>query len=241
MSRRLASLVVALVVITVSGCKKAVPEIDLAAEQPRVTLLQVQRDPSEVRAAIIGGIQGKGWVTESETGPEIIARLNHKGATVRVSIVYDATRFTVKGLEATDAKPKSYEGWVSNLEQDIAKRLRAPAPVVVQPAPAQVGATPAPTLVVFDREQKFENVKGAIQRALSQHSWVLEADEPAGLIARLNHKKGLVRVRITSTTQQATIAYVSSEGLSIDPATGVSDDYEKWMRNLVEAIRQNTR
>lgn len=239
MSRHIASLVVALVALTVSGCKKAVPEIDLASEQPRVTLLQVQRDPTDVRAAIIGGIQGKGWVTENENGPEIIARLSHKGATVRVSIQYDATRFTVKGLEATDAKAKQYEGWVSNLEQDIARRLKTPAPVVSSPAP--IGATPSPTLVVFDREQKFENVKGAIQRALSSHSWVLEADEADGLIARLNHKKGLVRVRITSTTQQATITYLSSEGLSIDPGTGVSDDYEKWMRNLVDAIRTNTR
>lgn len=33
----------------------------------------------------------------------------------------------------------------------------------------------------------------------------------------------------------------SSEGLSFDPQTGVSDDYEKWMRDLVDAIRNNTR
>ncbi len=226
-------------VIAVSGCRKAAPEVDLSAEQPRVTLLQVERDPADVRTAIVAGLQGKGWVTESENGPEIIGRLSHKGATVRVSIVYDATRFTMKGLEATNADRK-YEGWLNGLEQDIAKRLRpgTPAPVA---APTPVGATPAPTLVVFDREQRFENVKGAVQRALSSHSWVLEADDASGLLARLNHKKGLVRIRITSTTQQATITYVSSEGLAIDSATGISDEYEKWMRNLVEAIRNNTR
>lgn len=60
-------------------------------------------------------------------------------------------------------------------------------------------------------------------------------------MARLNHRKGLLRVRITSTTHQATIVYDSSEGLSFDAQTGVSDDYEKWMRKLVEAIRANTR
>ncbi len=241
MSCRFASLVFALVLAVAPGCKKAVPDVDLAGEQPRVTLLQQQRDPAEVRSAIIGALQGKGWITESENGPEVLARLSHKGATVRLSIVYDATRFTIKGLEAT-AAGKRYEGWVGSLEQDITKRLRpvaAPAPIISAPAP--VGATPSPTLVVFDREQKFENVKGAIQRALSAHSWVLEGDEPSGLVARLNHKKGLVRVRITSTTQQATIAYLSSEGLSIDPSNGRSDDYEKWMRNLVDAIRNNTK
>lgn len=241
MSGRIASLVFALVLALAPGCKKAVPEVDLAAEQPRVTLLQTQRDPAEVRSAVIGALQGKGWVTESETGPEVLARLSHKGATVRVSIVYDATRFTIKGLEASGAG-KRYEGWVGNLEQDITKRLKpvaVAAPIISAPAP--VGATPAPTLVVFDREQKFENVKGSLQRALSTHSWVIEADEASGLVARLNHKKGLVRVRITSTTQQATIAYVSSEGLSIDPSTGISADYEKWMRNLVDAIRNNTK
>lgn len=238
MSGRLVSLMVALFIVSVSGCRKAAPEIDLSAEQPRVTLLQVQRDPAEVRQAIIASLQGKGWVTESENGPEIIGRLSHKGATVRVSIVYDATRFTMKGLEATNADRK-YEGWLNGLEQDIAKRLRTPA--VVPAAAPVVTATPAPTLVVFDREQKIENVKGAIQRALSAHSWVLEADQPTGLVARLNHRKGLLRVRITSTTQQATIIYENSEGIAFDPQTGVSDDYEKWMRNLVEAIRANTR
>ncbi len=47
-------------------------------------------------------------------------------------------------------------------------------------------------------------------------------------------------MQLTYTNAQATISYVNSEGLDIDRSTGRSDDYEKWMRNLVESIRNNT-
>ena len=236
---RLVSIALAVVLVSAVGCRKAVPDVDLSAAQPRVTLLQAERDPAEVRSAILDALKGKGWVTEGWNGPEILARLNHRGATVRLSIVGESTRFVVTGLEAT-AAGKNYERWVGGLEADISKRLE-PAVATPPPPPPVPSATPSPTLAVFEREQKAEDVKGALQRALATHSWVLEADQPEGLIARLNHKRGLVRVRITSTPQQATITYFDSEGLSIDPGTGRSDDYEKWMRNLVDAIRANTR
>ncbi|MGA9525152.1 MAG: hypothetical protein WBV82_27070 [Myxococcaceae bacterium] len=238
MFSRFVPISLAVVLVSAAGCRRAVPDVDLSAAQPRVTVLQDERDPAEVRSAIVSALQDKGWVVEGSNGPEILARLNHKGATVRLSIVAESTRFVVTGLEAT-AAGKNYERWVRGLEGEINNRLK---PAVVVPPPLPVAAlTPSPTLVVFEREQRAEDVKGALQRALSTHSWVLEADQPEGLTARLNHKRALVRVRINSTTQQATITYLSSEGLSIDPDTGRSDDYEKWMRNLVDAIRAHTK
>jgi hypothetical protein len=42
------------------GCgKKAVPEADLSASEPRVVLLPEQHDPAEVHAAIIGAMQSR--------------------------------------------------------------------------------------------------------------------------------------------------------------------------------------
>ena len=129
---------------------------------------------------------------------------------------------------------------MANLESSIRDGLKRPAPVavVVAPPPAVL---PAPTMAVFEVKQKPDAVKVALQRALSQHSWVIEQEEgPGALVARINHRKGLVRVRITWDLGQATISYLESQGLDLD-TSGRSAEYEKWMRNLVEAIRANTR
>ena len=232
--------VVVVGVLLCVGCgKKGGTDADLSASEPRVVLLPEQHDPAEVRAAIIGAMQSRGWVAEQENPADIMARLSHKGASVRVDLTYGPDRVTIKGLSAEGAG-KNYEKWVGNLESSIRELLKKPAPpaVVVAPVPA---APPPPTMAVFDAKQKPEAVKVALQRALSQHSWVIEQEEgPGSLVVRLNHRKGLVRVRITWDVGQATITYVDSQGLDIDPA-GRSAEYEKWMRNLVDAIRANTK
>lgn len=231
--------VVVVGVLLCVGCgKKGGTDADLSASEPRVVLLPEQHDPAEVRAAIIGAMQSRGWVAEQENPADIMARLSHKGASVRVDLTYGPDRVTIKGLSAEGAG-KNYEKWVGNLESSIRELLKKPAPpaVVVAPVPA---APPPPTMAVFDAKQKPEAVKVALQRALSQHSWVIEKDEGGAIIARLNHRKGLVRVRISYDATQATITYVESQELSFDGG-GRSDEYEKWMRNLVDSIRGNTR
>lgn len=223
----------------ITGCKKAVPDVDLSSAEPRMVLLTEQREVSEVRAAVISAMLSRGWVTEGETGNEITARLTHKGATVRLALTVAADRVTIKGLVAESAG-KNYERWVSNLEDSIREALKKPEP----PAPAAApppAVKPPPTVAVFETAQKPGQVKTVLQRALTQHNWVIEQEEPSGaLVARLNHRKGLVRVRITVEATQATITYVDSQELNID-ASGRSDEYEKWMRNLVDSIRANTK
>lgn len=230
---RLACSVLVMVVLT-AGCKKAVPEVDLSTAEPRVLLLPEQHEPTEVRAAIITAMQTRGWVAEGENPASIIARLSHKGATIKVDLNYASDRVTIKGLVAENAG-KGYEKWVANLEASIRDALKKP----VVAAPAAV-VQPAPTMAVYERKQEPDAVKVALQRALSQHSWVIESEDATGLLARLNHRKGMVRVRIVADVSQATISYVDSQELSFD-AAGRSDEYEKWMRNLVDSIRTNTR
>lgn len=230
--------------ISVLGCGKRVPEIDLANEEPRVVLLPEQHDPVEVRAAIISAMTARNWVAEQENGTSIVGRLSHRGAVVRVDIQYATDRVTLKGLQA-DHAGKNYEKWLANLEASIRDALKRPAPaaapVPAPPPPAAAAATPPPTLAIFTVPQKADKVKVMLQRALAQHSWVIEQETATGeIIARLNHRKGLVRVRISADNTQATITYVESQELNID-ASGRSDDYEKWMRNLVDSIRSATR
>jgi hypothetical protein len=236
MSARLA-LALAVMTVLSLGCKKSVPDVDLSTAEPRVLLLTEQHDPSEVRGAIINAMQSRGWVAEGEGPANVVARLSHKGATIKVDMTYAGDRVTIKGLVAENAG-KGYEKWVGNLEASIRDGLKKPEPVVVAPPPVVV--KPAPTMAVFERKQQADGVKVAVQRALSQHSWVIESEDAAGLVARLNHRKGMVRVRIVYDVSQATISYVDSQDLNFDGG-GRSDEYEKWMRNLVDSLRSNTR
>ena len=236
LSRVLASAGLMIVMLTV-GCAKSVPEVDLSASEPRVLLLPEQHDPAEVRGAIITGMRARGWVAEGENPASIVARLSHKGATIKVNLTYASDRVTIQGLVSENAG-KGYEKWVANLEASIHDALKTPEVVVVAPRPPAV--KPAPTMVVFERKQQPDAVKIALQRALSQHSWVIEGEDANGITARLNHRKGMLRVKISADVSQATISYVDSQELSFD-GSGRSDEYEKWMRNLVDAIRGNTR
>lgn len=235
---RLVRVVAVLAVLSSLGCRKSVPDVDLTTAAPRVLLLTAQHDPAEVRAAIISAMQTRGWQAENENPGDIVARLSHKNATIRVDLIYAPDRVTFRGLSAEGAG-KNYEKWVGNLEASIREALKRPEPGVVAPPPPPA-VTPPPTMAMFEAKQQNDAVKVALQRALSQHSWVIEKDEGSALIARLNHRKGLVRVRISWEPTQATITYVESQDLDFD-AGGRSAEYEKWMRNLVDAIRSNTR
>jgi hypothetical protein len=225
----------AVLVVLACGCSRRAPDVDLSTTEPRILLLPELHDPIEVRAAIVAAMQARGWVAEQESPTNITARLSHKGATIRVDLVYAGDRVTIRGLAAENAG-RGYEKWVGNLESSIRDGLRQAEPVV-QTSPNIV--KPAPTMAVFDRKQEPDAVKVALQRALSQHSWVIESEDLSGLVARLNHRKGMVRVRIVYDVSQATISYVDSQDLFID-GSGRSDEYEKWMRNLVDSIRSNT-
>ena len=236
---RLLRVVAVVGVVSSLGCgPKAVPEQDLSASEPRVLLLPEQHEPAEVRSAIIGAMQGRGWVAENESPASITARLSHKGATIRVDLTYAGDRVTIKGLSSVGAG-RGYEKWVGNLEASIRDALKKPV-IVIAPPPPPPAVRPAPTMAVYEAKQKPEVVKVALQRALSQHSWVIESEEGGAIIARLNHRKGLVRVRISFDSNQCTITYVDSQELDFDN-TGRSAKYEKWMRNLVDSIRGNTR
>ncbi len=238
-SRVVQAVVLVSVLGLVAGCgKRKVADADVASLPPRVVLLSPPRTDPEVRSAVVNALVARGWVTENENGNVITARLDHRGANVRASFVLTPERVTVQVLDANGAG-KNLEKWVANVEASIREGLTV-AVVAMPPAPPPPLRSPPPTTAIFERAQQPQAVKGALQRALGTHSWVIETDEADGVVARLNHRKGMVRVRIVADTTKATITYLDSQELAFD-ATGRSDEYEKWMRNLVEAIRANTR
>lgn len=224
------------IAVAVPGCAKRAPEVDLSRETPRVVLFASPQNPVEVRAAVVSALQTRGWTTDGEADGRITARLAHKGSSARLELAWGADSVTLKGLEADLPQPQ-YARWLANLESSIREALKAPP----EPAPAKTKATPRPTLAVFQATQTLPGAKQALQRALAQHSWTPE-EEVSGqtaLVARLSHRKGQVRVRVDYSESQASISYLSSTELEFD-AAGRSDDYEKWMRNLVAAIVANT-
>lgn len=218
-----------------------------AALPARVGLLENPRGAQEVHQAVLTGVRDRGWVVQAD-GPEVVARLDHRGISIVVGIAYEPTRYVIRGLECTGTE-KHYEKYVANLDASIRKAvLRLPvAPVVQQevpPPPPGYGSTgapmptasPQPALAIFAREQRPENVRVVILNALNAHRWVVEQEDRNGIIARQTARNGFARVRVTGTTQQATITYVDSGGISIDPQTGRAPEYEKWVRSLISAF-----
>lgn len=230
-----------------------------AAVAPRSGLVDPPRAPAEVRLAILTGIRDRGWAVQNET-PEIIARLDHRGVSIVVGISYEPNRYVIRALDCT-GNEKHYDKYVSNLEASIRKAVsRAPSQVQQQPQPVVQGPppppppppgavaqaappstmTPPPALAIFAREQRPENVRTVILNSLAGQKWVVEQEDRNGIVARQTTKSGYARVRVTGTTQQATITYLDSEGVAIDPQTGRSNDYERWMRNLIAAFESHT-
>jgi len=224
-----------------------------AAVAPRTGFINPPRAPAEVRTALLTGIRDRGWVVQNET-PEIITRLDHRGVSVVVGLSYDANRYVIRALECT-GNEKHYDKYVSNLEASLRKAVArlASQPQVMQqqppPPPPPPGAagqappatmTPPPALAIFAREQRPENVRTVILNSLAAHKWVVEQEDRNGIVARQNTRNGSARIRVTGTTQQATITYLDSTGVDIDAQTGRSNEYERWMRSLISAFETYT-
>jgi hypothetical protein len=229
-----------------------------AAVSPRTGFVNPPRAPAEVRTAILTGIRDRGWVVQNET-PEIITRLDHRGVSIAVAIGYESNRYVIRALECS-GNEKHYDKYVSNLEASIRKAVAhlASQPLQQQqmvqqqppPPPPPPGAagqagpppstTPPPALAIFAREQRPENVRTVILNSLAAHKWVVEQEDRNGIVARQTTRTGNARIRVTGTTQQATISYLDSTGIDIDAQTGRSNEYEKWMRSLISAFETYT-
>ncbi len=159
-TRQVSLLLSMCLAVTVAGCWHApVPDPDLSAAEPRVLVLRDAHEPWQVRDAILAAMEKRRWAVESGSDSEVVARLAKKGVTVRLALKYTGDRVTVVGLTALGAG-RSYEKWLSNLEQTIreefkeplqATRVRTPQQGSTQPTtPAPVEAPVAETVAVVE-------------------------------------------------------------------------------------------
>lgn len=123
----------ALLSLALVGCgRRAVP---LNTTLP--VALEAQADPTELRAAIIRGLEARHFVAESEQPGRIIGRLSHRGRTLRVAIDYTPSDYRITYLDSAglgymvgrDGVPmisRHYDRWVAALRNTIQDELGRP-------------------------------------------------------------------------------------------------------------------
>lgn len=98
--------------------------------------------------------------------------------------------------------------------------------------------TPAPTTVLFAHPQQPELIRSAVVRAMAEHGYAAESDQPGQIIARYTRGRIDLRVQIQYQPSQAVITYLGSEGLRIDRA-GRARHYERWVQQLSSTMQHH--
>ena len=206
---------------------------------PHSVLFATPQGLPEVRAAIVRALADRSYATESENGAEIVALQTARGTSLRIAVSYTEQQAVIRYLdssglvvdERTNTAPV-YLRWVEFLGDSIRQQLASP-PVAVVAEPVH---TPPPTLAAYARPQEPAAVLPMLQRAVTSHQWVIEQQLEGALVLRLDHGDHQLRLRCDYTVTQASFVYVDSHGLEFD-AQGRNAEYERWMRNLVDAVQ----
>lgn len=88
---------------------------------------------NEVKGAILASLNGRGWIIENSSPSEIKASYGRGDKIARVVVYYDSRSVDIRyagseglGYEVGRNGPiikSKYNGWVMNLEQDIARKI----------------------------------------------------------------------------------------------------------------------
>lgn len=211
---------------------------------PRTVLFPTPHALPEVRAAVVSALADRNYATESENGAEIIALQTARGATLRLAVSYTEQQAVIRYLDSTgievDERTNTapvYARWVEFLGDSIRDAIAAPPQAPELPETVH---TPPPTLAAYVRPQEAAAVLPMLQRAVTSHQWVIEQQLEGALLLRLDHGDHQLRLRCEYNTTQANFVYVESHGLDFD-AQGRNDEYERWMRNLVDGVQNASR
>ncbi|HJL18916.1 MAG TPA: hypothetical protein RMH99_24850 [Sandaracinaceae bacterium LLY-WYZ-13_1] len=131
--RGLRALALALGLLAFAGCRRPVP---LTPTTP--VLLQHEADPEALRAAIVRALEARQFTTESEEPGRLVARLSHRGRTLRVAIEYGPEQYRITYLESTGlgyrVRPDGqaiispyYDRYVQRLRRTIDDEIERPA------------------------------------------------------------------------------------------------------------------
>ena len=247
---RIRSLLVVLALATVApacGHRPATRPVSAAdidtVLTPGTVLFPTAHPLPEVRAAIVRALADRNYATESEGTQEIIALQTARGASLRIAVSYTEQQAVIRYVDSTglevDERTNTapiYARWVGFLGDSIRDQVASP------PVPEVVEAvhTPPPTLAAFVRPQEPAAVLPMLQRAVTSHQWVIEQQLEGALLLRLDHGDHQLRLRCDYNATQANFVYVESHGLDFN-AQGRNDEYERWMRNLVDAVQNASR
>ncbi len=76
-------------------------------------------------------------------------------------------------------------------------------------------------------------VDQAVLTALSTRGWTITARAPGSVDAQYARRDFSATIRVTYTAEAFSVAYVTSEGLSYDAASGkIHPNYNRWVNNL---------
>jgi hypothetical protein len=96
--------------------------------------------------------------------------------------------------------------------------------------------TPAPIGANAD----VETTRSAIHQALSQTEWALEKEVAGEILAKLEVRTHVARVRITYDSTRVDIIYVASDNLMYEEGVGgavIHKQYNVWVDGLAKAIQ----
>lgn len=110
-------------------------------------------------------------------------------------------------------------------------------PVEARKAPL---ADPAP--VAVPAGLTAEQVTKDIKRALIGRGWVVSEERPGEILATLNLREHVAKVRVTWDTREIRIAYVDSTNLEYSERKGtryIHPNYLGWVKNIATDMGTN--
>jgi hypothetical protein len=126
---RVPCTMVALAGLALAGCTRTLPIYNVAAAP--VVAAAGQPGSAEVRAAIVGALNDKGWIVEQDDPGRILAEINVRSHRADIAIDYSATQYSITYQDSADLLHdgsmihRNYNKWIMLLEREINQRLSA--------------------------------------------------------------------------------------------------------------------
>lgn len=122
--KKLSSLLLAFVVVTLAGCAKTIP-VRNYMDMPIAQYGSEKSTSESVEKAIVRGAVSLGWKTEIQKKGEILATLNIRSHQLVVLITHDDKHFSIQYKDSVNLKyngtkiHRQYANWLNNLINTI--------------------------------------------------------------------------------------------------------------------------
>ncbi|MEY2881136.1 MAG: hypothetical protein RLZZ15_3516 [Verrucomicrobiota bacterium] len=122
-------LFVAFVISLLGGLRAVAADADRGEAAGSVAIPPgVSKD--DVQKAIVATLGGREWTVQDKTEGRVVGYLKHRSNEATVTLVYDDTKielycvgYAINKSTGARQKPEQPKGWLSNLRNDLTKRL----------------------------------------------------------------------------------------------------------------------